>query len=151
MFCEECLYVTMFCSSSVQCFKENPVSFVKASRENGDGVRWHPIALGLSVFNPCHILTCWLSIHLPASPAKKVSAHTHCVCLSVGGFILGQRYLHGTIYSQNRLSLHCLPLSACLHVFLSPKWLITGEYRVWTHVFALLILMHSQAKNDSIW
>lgn len=41
------------------------------------------ISPGLSAFNPCHILTCWRSINLPVSPARKVSAHTHCVCLSV--------------------------------------------------------------------
>lgn len=39
------------------------------------------ISPGLSAFNPCHILTCWRSINLPVSTARKVSAHIHCVCL----------------------------------------------------------------------
>lgn len=43
--------------------------------------KWNLIAPGQSVFDPCYILTCWPSVNLPAFPARRVSAHTHSLCV----------------------------------------------------------------------
>ena len=50
-------------------------------------------------------------------PARKVSAHTHCVRLSVRGCMPGQWQLRGTIYSRNHAGVQCVSTCLCRMCF----------------------------------